>query len=96
MRRAGSALPVRVTQSAAWRATWTSRYERIDLLCLCLSNVLLACPQYISGMAQFTQSIFWFKPSGQSNQDPFVAWITEVSGTANPPLSNSISWSSAE
>jgi len=47
-------------------------------------------------MAQYTQTLFWFEPSGQSKQDPFVAWITEVSGTANPPLSNSISWSAAE
>eukprot|EP01036_Dinobryon_divergens_P033148 gene33148-42870_t len=52
--------------------------------------------QYISGMAQYTKSLFWYVTNKAGNPDPFVAWITAVAGTSNPPLSNSISWGSAE
>ena len=47
-------------------------------------------------MAQYTESVYWYMPSKAGNPDPFVAWITAVSGTSKPPLSNSISWSSSE
>mmetsp|Transcript_10297 Transcript_10297/g.15463 ORF Transcript_10297/g.15463 Transcript_10297/m.15463 type:complete len:672 (-) Transcript_10297:785-2800(-) len=52
--------------------------------------------QYISGLAQLASSIYWYVPSGKGYTDPFVAWITAVANTQQPPQSNAISWSSLE
>ena len=48
--------------------------------------------QYISGIAQDIQSIYWYV--GGSN--PFLTWINDVSNSTNPPKVNSISYSTAE
>ena len=34
--------------------------------------------------------------SDETNSDPFVAWVTDVANTVNPPLVNSMSWGSIE
>ena len=34
--------------------------------------------------------------SSDNGQDPFLAWIIEVSNDSNPPSVNSISWGSDE
>lgn len=48
--------------------------------------------QYMMGVAQRTQMIYWY----QDGTDPFIDWITAVADTSNPPLVNSISWGSTE
>jgi hypothetical protein len=51
--------------------------------------------QYIMGIAQKTATIYWYVTEN-STTDPFVAWVTDISNTANPPLANSMSWGSVE
>lgn len=48
--------------------------------------------QFLMGVSQATTTIYWYDGSG----NPFIGWITSVSNTAKPPLSNSISWGSVE
>jgi hypothetical protein len=48
--------------------------------------------QYMMGVAQQTQMIYWY----QGGDDPFIDWITEVADASDPPLVNSISWGSIE
>jgi hypothetical protein len=48
--------------------------------------------QFLMGVSQATTTIYWYDGSG----NPFMGWITSVSNTAKPPLSNSISWGSVE
>jgi hypothetical protein len=51
--------------------------------------------QYIMGVAQQTATIYWYV-TNNSTTDPFVAWVTDVANSTNPPLVNSISWGSLE
>ncbi len=51
--------------------------------------------QYIMGISQVTTSIYWYVDDSGST-DPFVAWITDVADSSDPPKSNSISWGADE
>jgi len=51
--------------------------------------------QYMMGIAQQTSTIYWYV-TDQSSTDPFVAWVTDIANTPNPPLANSMSWGSVE
>jgi hypothetical protein len=48
--------------------------------------------QYIMGIAQGTQTVYWY----QGGSDPFVDYMTAIADDADPPLINSISWGSVE
>ena len=48
--------------------------------------------QYIMGISQVTNTYFWYDGSNNA----FLSWITSMSNTAKPPLSNSISWGTVE
>ena len=52
--------------------------------------------QYIMGVAQQTATIYWYVTADDADTDPFVAWVTDIANTANPPLANSMSWGSVE
>lgn len=51
--------------------------------------------QYIMGVAQHTEAIYWYTEDGVSS-DPFVDWILAMVNVTNPPLSNFISWGAPE
>jgi subtilase family serine protease len=48
--------------------------------------------QVMMGIAQETTTIFWHT----EGSDPFVDYLTQLTGSDNPPLVNSVSWGSIE
>jgi hypothetical protein len=51
--------------------------------------------QYIMGISQKTTTIYWYVDDGAST-DPFVAWVTDIADSSDPPETNSMSWGSVE
>jgi hypothetical protein len=51
--------------------------------------------QYMMGVAQQTTTIYWYVTEDQAT-DPFVAWVTEIANSANPPQTNAITYGSTE
>jgi len=52
--------------------------------------------QYIMGVAPSIATVYWYVDDPDAGPDPFVAFVTALSNTPNPPLVNSISWGSIE
>lgn len=52
--------------------------------------------QYIMGVAPSIATVYWYVDESETGPDPFVAFVTALSDTPNPPLVNSISWGSIE
>jgi hypothetical protein len=50
--------------------------------------------QYLMGLAQNTMTIYWYVDDTEI--DPYVAWITDLSSLENPPSVNTISYGSIE